>query len=261
MEKTAVVTGGAGGIGKCLVETLAEAGMAVTFIDIDKPRLEATEAAMKARGFNVAGFHGDIADEKTLNAFAAFTLARHPDGIDLLVNNACISRQGLLSDCSGDDFNYVLRVGVTAPYLLTRLFREHFRKGASIVNIASSRAFMSQRDTESYTAAKGGIVALTHALAASLAGRVRVNSISPGWIDTGATYDPSYKPQYSEADSLQQPSGRVGTPEDIARAVLFLADPRNSVINGENLAVDGGLTQLMIYHNDHGWTLNPASQS
>ena len=260
MDGTAVVTGGAGGIGKCLVESLAVAGMAVAFIDVDKPRLEETEMQMKARGFDVAGFHGDVADEAALAAFAAFTLARHPGGIDLLVNNACISRRGLLSGCSGDDFNTVLRVGVTAPYLLARLFLEHFRNGASIVNIASSRAFMSQRDTESYTAAKGGIVALTHALAASLAGRVRVNSISPGWIDTGATYDPSYTPQHSEGDVVQHPSGRVGAPEDIARAVLFLADPRNGFVNGENLAVDGGMTKLMIYHNDHGWTLKPASE-
>ncbi len=187
--------------------------------------------------------------------FAAFARQRHPSGIDLLVNNACVSRRGLLSNCSGADFNYVLRSGVTAPYLLTRLFLDDFRLGASIVNIASSRAFMSQRDTESYTAAKGGIVALTHAMAVSLAGRVRVNSISPGWIDTGRMYDVDYAPRHSASDTAQHPSGRVGTPEDIARAVLFLADERNGFINAENLAVDGGMTKLMIYHNDHGWTL------
>jgi NAD(P)-dependent dehydrogenase (short-subunit alcohol dehydrogenase family) len=256
MKRTAVVTGGAGGIGRCLVETLADAGMAVVFIDVDPERLSRTEAQMKMRGFDVDGFPGDVGDEAVLQAFAAFALERHSAGVDLLVNNACISRGGLLSDCSGTDFNAVLRVGLTAPYPLTRLFMKHFRPGASIVNIASSRTFMSQPDTESYTAAKGGIVALTHAMAVSLAGRVRVNCISPGWIDTGGTYDADYVAQHSASDAAQHPSGRVGTPEDIARAVLFLADARNSFINAENLVVDGGMTKLMIYHNDQGWKLH-----
>ena len=258
-NKTAVVTGGAGGIGRCLVETLAEAGMAVVFIDVDQERLRRTEEQLSRNGHHVAGFVGDVGDEADLEAFAAFALERHPEGVDLLVNNACRSRGGILSGCSGTDFNAVLRVGLTAPYLLTRLFLDHFRPGASIINIASSRAFMSQPDTESYTAAKGGIVALTHALAVSLAGRVRVNCISPGWIDTGGTYDADYVPSYSEGDIAQHTSGRVGTPEDIARAVLFLADPRNSFINAENLVVDGGMTKLMVYHNDQGWTLHTGS--
>lgn len=255
MSKTAVITGGAAGIGKCLVKTMAEHGMTVVFIDNDRPRLEQTEAEMKGRGFDVAAFHGDISEEAVLQAFAKFVQKRHPDGIDLLVNNACISKQGLLSGCTFDDFNRVLMIGVSAPYFLTKLFMTSFKTNASIVNIASSRAFMSQKDTESYTAAKGGILALTHAMAVSLAGRVRVNSISPGWIDTGTYYDETYQPDYSPSDSAQHPSGRVGTPEDIARAVLFLADAQNSFITGENIVIDGGMTKHMIYHNDHGWKL------
>lgn len=255
MNKIAVVTGGAAGIGKCLVKTLAEQGMAVVFIDNDKPRLEKTEAEMKARGFEVAAFSGDVADEVALNAFAEFVKEKYPDGIDLLINNACISKQGLLSGCTFDDFNTVLKIGISAPYLLSKLFMGSFKANASIVNIASSRAFMSQKDTESYTAAKGGILALTHAMAVSLAGRVRVNSISPGWIDTGKYYDEAYQPHYSPSDIAQHPSGRVGEPEDIASAVLFLADERNGFINGENLMIDGGMTKQMIYHNDHNWKL------
>ena len=257
MKKVAVITGGASGIGKCLVKTLAEHDMSVAFIDNDKPRLTHTESEMKARGLSVEAFYGDIADEATLRVFVEWVLAKHPEGIDLLVNNACISRRGLLSDCTLEDFNYVLRVGVSAPYMLTKLFMNAFKAKASIVNIASSRAFMSQKDTESYTAAKGGIIALTHAMAISLSGKVRVNSISPGWVDTGKYYDENYTPKYSPSDIAQHPSGRIGEPEDIAGAVLFLADERNAFINAENLVIDGGMTKQMIYHNDHGWTLDP----
>jgi NAD(P)-dependent dehydrogenase (short-subunit alcohol dehydrogenase family) len=131
--------------------------------------------------------------------------------------------------------------------MLAKLFREHFSDGASIVNISSSRDRMSQPNTESYTAAKGGIAALTHALAVSLTGRVRVNSISPGWIDT-------QRNEFHGADKTQHPAGRVGNPLDIANMVLYLCSDKAGFITGENITVDGGMTKLMIYHNDHGWT-------
>ncbi len=254
--KTAVVTGGAAGIGKCIVKTLAESGARVCFIDNNKDDLDRTTTEFASAGLDAVPYLGDIAEESVLKEFAAFVLGSAPGGIDMLVNNACISRGGLNSSCSYVDFNYVLRVGISAPYMLTLLFSEHFRAGASIINIASSRAFMSQRDTESYSAAKGGITALTHAMAASLAGRVRVNSISPGWIDTGMYHSAGRKAEYSESDIKQHTSGRIGEPEDIASAVMFLADDRNSFINAENIVVDGGMTKLMIYHNDHGWTMH-----
>ena len=167
--------------------------------------------------------------------------------VDFLINNAMLTRGGL-PNCSYEDFNYVLRVGVAAPYMLTRLFQEHFGENGSVVNISSSRDRMSQPGTESYTAAKGGIHALTHAMAVSLAGRVRVNSISPGWIDT------DFK-EYQGPDALQQPAGRVGNPLDIANMVLFLCSPRAGFINGENICIDGGMTRQMIYHGDFGWKL------
>lgn len=170
--------------------------------------------------------------------------------IDFLINNACISKGGILSDCSFGDFNYVLRLGVTAPYMLAKLFLRHFSSGASIVNISSTRAFMSQPDTESYTSAKGGITALTHALSISLAGRVRVNSISPGWIDTTRADKAS---DFSEEDKLQHPAGRIGTPQDIADMVLFLCSDKAGFITGENIIIDGGMSKQMIYHNDCGW--------
>lgn len=153
-----------------------------------------------------------------------------------------------INDCTYEEFNYALRVGVTAPFYLTKLFLPHFAPDAAIVNISSSRDRMSQPQTESYTAAKGGISALTHALAVSLAGRVRVNSISPGWIDTAFA-------EYNGPDSFQHPAGRVGNPLDIAHMVLFLCSDKAGFITGENICIDGGMTRQMIYHNDFGWTL------
>ena len=149
---------------------------------------------------------------------------------------------------SYEDFENALRVGVTAPFYLSKLFAPYFGENASVVNISSSRDRMSQPQTESYTAAKGGISALTHALAVSLAGKARVNSVSPGWIDTAYTV-------YEGADAVQQPVGRVGNPRDIASLVLYLCSDMAGFITGENICVDGGMTRQMIYHGDHGWTL------
>ena len=147
------------------------------------------------------------------------------------------------------NFENALRVGVTAPFYLSKLFMPYFGEGACIVNISSSRDRMSQPQTESYTAAKGGIAALTHALAVSLSGKVRVNSISPGWIDNNFTV-------YEGADATQQPAGRVGNPCDIANMVMYLCSDMAGFITGENICIDGGMTKLMIYHGDHGWSLD-----
>lgn len=213
---------------------------------------------MRERGWQVTGFVGDVAEKQALEEFAALVLREHPEGIHCLINNACLMQGGILSDCDYEDFLYVQRVGVVAPYMLARLFKDHFQGMGAIVNISSTRAFQSQPDTESYTAAKGGITALTHALAVSLSGVARVNSVAPGWIDTGAYHDDTnYEAVYSAGDTAQHPSGRVGEPADIARVVDFLCDERNSFINGENITVDGGMSRLMVYHNDCGWTYEP----
>ena len=228
--KIAVVTGGVRGIGKTICEEFRKAGAVVCILDQEE---------------NVY-FTGDLAEESVLRAFSGKVI-RDYGRVDFLINNAMLTRGGL-PNCSYEDFNYVLRVGVAAPYMLTRLFQEHFGENGSVVNISSSRDRMSQPGTESYTAAKGGIHALTHAMAVSLAGRVRVNSISPGWIDT------DFK-EYQGPDALQQPAGRVGNPLDIANMVLFLCSPRAGFINGENICIDGGMTRQMIYHGDFGWKL------
>ena len=231
-QKVAVVTGGASGIGKCIVEEFRKQGVKVYVID-------------KATGYH---YVGDISNKAVLEAFARKVISE-TGGIDYLINNALPLMRGI-DDCSYEEFQYALAVGVTAPFYLSKLFAPHFREGASIINISSSRDRMSQPQTESYTAAKGGIAALTHAMAASFAGRVRVNSISPGWIDT------AYR-EYDGPDALQQPAGRVGNPMDIANMVMFLCSDKAGFITGENICIDGGMTKLMIYHDDHGWTYTP----
>ena len=241
-KKHAVITGGANGIGRCIAETFLREGAVVTVIDIDK---SAGDALQKLHE-NLIFFHGDIAKKETLERFVD-SLSKP---VDCLINNACIGRSGLLSGCSYEDFEYVQRVGVTAPYYLTSLLlqRDLLAENASIVNISSTRANQSQPDTEAYSAAKGGISALTHAMAASLAGKARVNAINPGWIDTTNS-------TFSGSDATQHPAGRVGTSEDIAEAVLFLCSAKAGFITGESITIDGGMSRLMVYHNDHDWSL------
>ena len=190
---------------------------------------------------------GDIGQKEVLEEFAHEVINKY-GRVDVLINNAPPQMIGI-DNCSWEEFQHALNVGVTAPFYLSKLFSNYFTEGASIINISSSRDRMSQPQSESYTAAKGGISALTHALAISLAGKVRVNSISPGWIDTTDT-------EFSGSDALQQPVGRVGNPMDIANMILFLASDKASFITGENICIDGGQTRLMIYHNDYGWTYN-----
>ncbi|MGI6816189.1 SDR family NAD(P)-dependent oxidoreductase [Bacteroides sp. KG156] len=254
MNRTVVITGGANGIGRCLTEHFASAGDAVYFLDKEAKGTVSTTNTMREKGWDVTGIVGDIADKQVLIDFAEQVLKAHPEGIHCLINNACLMNGGILSDCDYEDFLYVQRVGVAAPFMLTKLFKDHFVGIGSVVNISSTRCFQSQANTESYTAAKGGITALTHALAISLGGIARVNSIAPGWIDTGAYHDATYKPEYSEGDVMQHPSRRIGEPGDIARAVAFLCDEKNSFVNGTNIVVDGGISKLMVYHNDYGWT-------
>ncbi len=229
-NKIAVITGGANGIGKCIAEEFRRNGAIVCIID-------------KAEGDH---FVGDIADKPTLESFAEHVIRQHGH-VDYLISNALPLMKGL-DACSYEEFQYALSVGVTAPFYLAKLFQPYFAKDASIIHISSSRDRMSQPQTESYTAAKGAIAALTHALAVSLAGKVRVNSISPGWIETTDTI-------YKGPDAVQQPAGRVGTPMDIANMVLFLCSDKASFITGENICIDGGMTRQMIYHGDHGWKL------
>lgn len=255
-DKVCVITGGALGIGRCLTREFAKVGAKIAFIDKNEQAGKENEAFLKQLGAHVYYQTGDIAEEEVLLKFTQEVVNEFGQ-VDILVNNACYSAGGIHTPSSFDDFNNVLKTGVTAPYMLTQLFLPHFNPGASVINMSSTRALTSQANTESYSAAKGAISALTHALAISLAGQVRVNAIAPGWIDTGKYHDTHYVPEYSEADIQQHPSHRVGEPEDIARAILFLCDDRNSFINGETLTIDGGMSKRMIYSGDEGWTYQP----
>ena len=230
-DKVVIVTGGAQGIGKCIAEEFRKQGALVEVID-------------KQEGLD--HFVGDLSNKNAIEEFTKLVIEKYGK-VDFIVNNALPLMKGI-DECSYEEFEYALKVGVTAPFYMVKLLKDHLAEGASIVNISSSRDRMSQPQTESYTAAKGGIAALTHALAVSLAGKARVNSISPGWIDT------DYK-VYEGPDAYQQPSGRVGNPLDIANMVLFLCSEKAGFITGENICIDGGMTRQMIYHGDCGWKL------
>ena len=201
-NKVAVITGGAHGIGKAIADAFRAEGAAVHIIDL-KPG---------------DWFVGNVGDKDTLERFAHY-VTEQSGHVDYLINNALPLMKGI-DECSFEDFQYALSVGVTAPFYLTKLLTPYFAQGAS---------------------------ALTHAMAISLAGKVRVNSISPGWIDT-------YDSNITGPDALQQPVGRVGKPEDIAELALFLCSEKAGFITGENICVDGGMTKLMIYHGEHGWS-------
>ena len=230
-DKVVIVTGGAQGIGKCIAEEFRKQGALVEVID-------------KQEGQD--HFVGDLSNKYAIEEFTKLVIEKYGK-VDFIVNNALPLMKGI-DECSYEEFEYALKVGVTAPFYMVKLLKNHLAEGASIVNISSSRDRMSQPQTESYTAAKGGIAALTHALAVSLAGKARVNSISPGWIDT------DYK-VYEGSDAYQQPAGRVGNPLDIANMVLFLCSEKAGFITGENICIDGGMTRQMIYHGDCGWKL------
>jgi NAD(P)-dependent dehydrogenase (short-subunit alcohol dehydrogenase family) len=235
--KRVVVTGAAKGIGLCTARSFILEGARVAAIDLNESE-EPFDLFVR----------GDVADPRVLERFARKVTETFGQ-VDCLVNNAMLTRGGL-PGCSYEDFLYIQRVGVAAPYYLTSLLLPVFSPEASVVNLSSTRAFQSQAGTESYSAAKGGVTALTHAMAASLAGKARVNAVAPGWVDTTGQ-------SFSGADALQHPAGRVGATEDIAAAVLFLCSPAASFITGQTLVIDGGMSKRMIYHGDEGWAYRP----
>ena len=236
-----VVTGGGHGIGKAVIEEFVREGAQICFVDINEEYGKALE------GDSIFFYHGDVSLEQDLKQFIIFCKEKL-ERIDILINNACVSHQGIVSQCCYQEFQKSLAIGVTAPYYLSLQFQDELKKNhGSIINIASSRAFQSEPNTESYTSAKGGIVALTHALAISLSGKVRVNCIAPGWIDVNDTKS------FSKEDETAIPVGRVGKPQDIAKMVSFLCSKDAGFITGETFVVDGGMSKRMIYHGDHGW--------
>lgn len=244
MKRGIIVTGGGHGIGKQICLDCLSAGDKVCFIDID----EKNSKEFESKHENLFYYYGDVASEENLKNFVDFAIEKL-QRIDVLVNNACRGNNGILSNLDYNGFDYVLSVGLKAPYELSRLCKDELIKNKGrIINIASSRAFQSEPDSEAYASAKGGIVALTHALAISLGPDVLVNCIAPGWININEKED------YTEVDKAAIPAGKVGNPKDISSMVMYLCN--NDFITGETITIDGGMNKRMIYHGDWNWQYN-----
>lgn len=241
MKKGVIVTGGGKGIGKQICLDFLAKSYQVCFIDVDKE----AGSAFGNTSENLYFFHGDIKDKKVLDNFVLFALKKM-SRIDILINNACINKGGILNNASYEDFDEVLAVGLKAPYALALLCKQGLIKNkGKIINIASSRAFQSEPNSEAYASAKGGIVALTHSLAISLAPDVLVNCIAPGWIHVDE------KELISKIDQKSIPAGKVGSPKDISEMVMYLCN--QTFITGETFTIDGGMSKRMIYHNEWNW--------
>jgi NAD(P)-dependent dehydrogenase (short-subunit alcohol dehydrogenase family) len=235
-SKVAVVTGGAHGIGRAIAETLALRGYTIAVLDRKKPEGPWPTAASG----DIAFVKADVANEAQLRTAIRGVIARH-GRLDALVNNAGIMIRKPLQKLTMAEWNRVIATNLTATFIGVRAAANALRKsGGAVVNIASTRALMSEPDTEAYAASKGGIVALTHALAMSLGPQVRVNCISPGWIDVQGAH-------LTKQDHTQHPVGRVGQPQDIAELAAYLLSEAAGFVTGANFVVDGGMTRKMIY--------------
>jgi NAD(P)-dependent dehydrogenase (short-subunit alcohol dehydrogenase family) len=246
--QVAVVTGGAQGIGKAIVRQFLRDGYGVVIADADEEAGRETAAEYAALG-PLRFIRTDVAAEPDVERLATETLTAF-GGVTVLVNNAATACNRPIGEVSLADWNRVLGVNLTGPWLCAKHFAPALRLArGTIINIASTRALMSEPHTDAYSASKGGIVALTHALAASLAPEVRVNCISPGWIETGSWRKSSERttPVLTPADHQQHWAGRVGQPDDIAQLVAHLASDKGGFITGSNFVVDGGMTRKMIY--------------
>jgi NAD(P)-dependent dehydrogenase (short-subunit alcohol dehydrogenase family) len=240
-NRTVFITGGANGIGKGIARSFAEEGAKVVIADIAEKDGAVLQEELVSEGREAYFVYTDVKDEKSVMAAMEQTAAKYGN-IDILINNAGISKFIPFSEMTLDEWDEVLQTNLRSVFLCSREAVKRMKNGGSIVNMASTRASMSEPDTEAYSASKGGITSITHALARTLAGKgIRVNAISPGWIET-RHYD-----ELREKDHSQHLSGRVGKPADIARCCLYLCDPENDFVTGENIVVDGGMTRKMMY--------------
>ena len=246
--QVAIVTGGGQGIGKATAKRLLEKGLKVVIAEVDDEAGRETAAEYQALG-DIRYVRCDVADEAQVRHLIDETVGQHRR-LDVLVNNAGIGRFKRLEETTLADWNAAIGVNLTGAFLCAKYAAPHLRptRGA-IVNIASTRALMSEPGTTAYSASKGGIVALTHSLAVSLGPEVRVNCISPGWIEVGDWKKRSARtaPKHSERDRSQHPAGRVGVPEDVAALVEYLISAAAGFVTGANFVVDGGMTRKMIY--------------
>lgn len=247
MKQNIIVTGGAQGIGKILALELAKKGYSVSVFEIDEEAIR--DFASEITAEEIAFFNTDVADEESV-ARSIKKSAERFGNISGLINNAAIQIDKPVTELTIDEWNRVIGVNLTGAFLCSKHATPFLKlsKG-NIINISSTRALQSEKNTEAYSASKGGILALTHSLTVSLGPEIRVNCISPGWIDVSGVKKKSKANQIelSEDDHEQHPAGRVGNAGDIARMVLFLLGPENSFITGQNFVIDGGMTKKMIY--------------
>lgn len=238
MSQVALITGGANGIGKALVQTFKEAGFDVVFVDVDDHQGEELASACDA-----SYHHVDVTQPEAIEVFFR-QIDQEKVTFSVLVNNVGMMKVKPFLEVSYQEFDDVLKTNLYSTFLFSQHVARRMPTGGGIINIASTRAFMSEPNTESYAASKGAIHSLTHAMAMSLQPHnITVNAISPGWIETG-----DYQ-ALTAADHSQHPSNRVGKPDDVARLALFLADRNQAFINGENIVIDGGMTKKMIYED------------
>ncbi len=247
MHPWVVVTGAARGIGRGIVEHLLSEGNSVAALDVDQGSL--AELSRKASQARLSTLYCDVGNEAEVRA-AFESIRRRTETLHGLVNNAGIADPSVppLEELSLEQWHRVLRTNLDGVFLCSKYAVPLLRTGrGSIVNVASTRALQSEANTEAYAASKGGVVAFTHALAMSLGPEVRVNAISPGWIDTSRAHPGSEPAEHREIDHRQHPAGRIGEPKDIATLVSYLLDERAGFITGQNFVVDGGMTKKMIY--------------
>ncbi len=247
-KKVAIVTGGGQGIGKAIAQRFLQEGINVVLAEMDREAGEETETEFDGQG-SVKFIHCDVGSEDSVKQMVQQTVSEF-GAIDILINNAAIANNKPIANLSLEEWNRVITVNLTGAFLTAKYSAPYLKeRHGSIVNLASTRAFMSEADTEAYSASKGGIFALTHALAVSLGPEIRVNCISPGWIETVEWQKSKTRkePKLRKADHSQHPAGRVGVPGDIAALALFLVSSENSFITGANFIVDGGMTRKMIY--------------
>lgn len=249
--KHIVLTGGANGIGRAIVEHYVDK-VELYVIDSNDQAGKALEDKFSSPHLHF--FYGDLAEKSSLDSFIRFVLDK-TEVIDGIIHNAAINHGGLLSKASLEEFMEVMQVNVGTGYYLTQQLMKSFSDSASIILMSSTRNRQSMADNESYSSSKGALLSLTHALANSLRGKARVNTISPGWIDTAEYQFEESDSQLSKEDGSQHLVKRVGRPKDIVQMVDYLLDEKKSgFITGQEFVIDGGMSKQMIYHGEHGWT-------
>ncbi|MGV3465657.1 MAG: SDR family NAD(P)-dependent oxidoreductase [Heyndrickxia sp.] len=241
LDKIVVVTGAGNGIGETVAIEYAKKGAKVVIAEVNREAGQQAADKINQNGGVALFIKTDVRKPKDIEDLFS-TVSKEYERVDIVINNAGVSKWKDPMELTVDEWDDIINTNLRSVFLCTREAAKYMKNGGSVVNMASTRALMSEPNSEGYAATKGGIVALTHAMAVSLGEKgIRVNAISPGWIETG-----NYE-QLSHDDHAQHPAQRVGRPVDIARGCFYLTDPENDFVTGQNIVIDGGMTIKMIY--------------